>query len=320
MAWRDLLLAIVLVASAASGCVGDAAPRAPASLYEKVELLGVVGPEEVERLNLSDARETGLLQASLDALVGIHEVHRRTFQEGQIPGAFDESRYVYLKFREPTSVELPRLQGGETRAIEEGYLVLNGTQLSGNVVLDGPTRGEFTSDYDEAELARLADETIERDGPQGTYTFVWVQGSERTHPPPEQRETCTYLWDHRVNTTTERIEYRAEGYDFDPADVTKLVAFDHFDETRQCPEAMHLDASPDTLTTGMGAYGNLTLAHAANGTVQVGDRGWVGAGENLTVTYREPVDDEQADRDRWVNGSFTVHNFGEWPRRGLEAG
>lgn len=98
------------------------------------------------------------------------------------------------------------------------------------------------------------------------------------------------------------------------------MAFDHFDENRQCPEAMHLAASPDTVTTRMGTYGNLTLRHADNGSVHVEDRGWLGAGENVTVTYSQRVHDEEADRDRWVNGSFTVEHFGEWPRRGLEAG
>lgn len=319
MPWRDLLLGVALVASALSGCIGEPTPKAPPNLSGKVQVIGVAGPGEVERLNVSLARETGLLQASLDALVGVHDVHRRTFWEGEIAGAFDESRYVYLRFHEPTPVELPRLRGGETRSIEEAYLVFDGNQLSGNVVLDGATRGEFTSDYGEDELARLADETIQRQQPQGTYTFVWVEGSERTRPPPEQGEACSYLWDHRIDPAREQIEYRADAYDLDPANVTKLVAFDHLDETSQCPEAVHLDTGTETVTTRMGAYGNLTLVHGANGTVQVGeDR--LSAGENLTVTYSERVRDEQADRDRWMNGSFTVHHFGEWPRRGLEAG
>lgn len=142
--------------------MGDPGPSAPSHLYEKVELLEAHMDEGTRELNLSDANETGLTQAALDALVGIHGVHQRAFKEGQIPAAFGDSDYLHLAFREPTPVHFPLFRKGETRVVEHVYLIPNGTPEAGNVVLDGPTRGEFTSDYDEDHLWGRVVETLER--------------------------------------------------------------------------------------------------------------------------------------------------------------
>lgn len=147
--------------------------------------------------------------------------------------------------------------------------------------------------------------------PDGTYQLAWIEGTERLEPPPDSYGVCDVLYDHGVDVPNRTLIYRADGYDFDPVNVSRVVAWDIWEHPSSCPLVYQLQTNLDHATEQVGAYGALEVTFEENGTLNVeGDR-WLAPGENTTIVYSERVEEEG--RERWRNGTIHVWHFDGWP-------
>ncbi len=154
------------------------------------------------------------------------------------------------------------------------------------------------------------------DEPDGTYQLAWIEGTERLEPPPEGYGVCDVLYDHGVDVSNRTLTYRADGYAFEPANVSSMVAWDIWDHPSSCPLVYRLQANVDQDTQQVGAYGTLQVAFEDNGTLMVKEDVWLEPGQNTTIAYNERVEEEG--RERWRNGTIHVWHFDGWPTDRLQ--
>jgi len=146
---------------------------------------------------------------------------------------------------------------------------------------------------------------------EGDVLLVTVEGSQTASPTAG---VCDVRFSHDVNTANRRLSYDAQRYRFDPANVSRLASFAHFRENR-CPNAYTLVPDQEAITRRIGDYGNLTIAFADNGTVNVDGRTWLSPGGNVTFDYNETVENEYETYE--AHGDVEVTHHGSWPRSSL---
>lgn len=157
----------------------------------------------------------------------------------------------------------------------------------------------------------------EQDGgePNGTYRLAWVHGDEQVDPP--HSGACDVRFNHRVLPAERSIEYLDDIYDFDPANVSRMIAFDVWEHPADCPVAYRLNPNAVNVSAELGGYGTLELSFEANDTLNVDDERWLAPGENVSLSYNTST---QADgTPQWRNGTITVAYVDDWPRSGLHA-
>lgn len=168
----------------------------------------------------------------------------------------------------------------------------------------------------EREIHTLANDVTDTSRSQDEYWMVWIHGNETDER--KNQAVCSRLPpDYRIDRANESVVYENRSYDFEPANVTTLLAFDHEDRSSQCAEAEHLVANPqDAHPQAMGEYGTLSLTVREDGTVLV-DGKQVSLGETAEVTYEgTPPDPDKLH----VDGRFLVENLGAWDQQRLEPG
>lgn len=312
------LLAVALLTVALTGCVGEPSQGPDlADLGAELTVHTEAGPC---RIPTSIAQETGLLVVASDAIAGIQGVHKRAFLDGQIQEILDESRYVHVAFPQNTTVELPSYPEVEARSFSDLYLIWNTTAGVDNVLSSG---GEYGTTYPMELVEDRAREAIRAACPdgqgaaEGPYRLARIHGEERLEPQPESYDACDIRFDHSVDVENRTLVYRAEGYAFDPANVSRMVAATIWDRPSQCPEVYQLFPNVNRATLDVGVYGPLNVSFEQNGTLHVADERWLGPGEDTTITYSERV--EEDGRERWRNGTIHVAYFEGWPRSGIQA-
>lgn len=312
-----LALTVALLAASLAGCL-DRPPEGP-DLAALGTALTVHIDEGACRVPMTIAEETGLLEAASDAIARIHNVHRRAFVPGQVEAILDESRYVQVRFPPNTTIELPSYPETNATQFDDLYLIWNTTAEVDNVLSNG---GEYGTTYPMGQLEEHARAAVERacpggpnvDEPDGTYRLAWIYGEEQVDPPPPG--VCDVRFDHGIDVANRTLVYRADGYGFDPANVSRMIAFDVWERPSQCPAAYRLAPNVDNATGSFGDHGSFEVSFAANGTVNVDGQRWLGPGETTTITYSRQV--EQEGRERWRNGTIHVERFAGWPRSELE--
>lgn len=147
------------------------------------------------------------------------------------------------------------------------------------------------------------------------YWMVWVDGDQRRDPPPGY--VCSIVFDHTVDADNQTVAYSNDTYAFYPDEVAYLVAFDLWEQVSSCPKAYSLHTGHQALTERMGAYGNLTLDPAPNGSILLEPGTWLHPGQQASYTYQ--ATERSGGQSRDVTGWFNVTHLGAWPQDGLAA-
>ncbi len=148
---------------------------------------------------------------------------------------------------------------------------------------------------------------------EGEYWIVWVEGEQHLDPPAQY--ICSVAYDHDIDVANRTLEYSNHTYDIDPANVTYVVAFDVWEPSSSCPTAYRLHPGLQPLSQAMGAFGNLTLEPAANGSIMLEPGTWLHPGQQASYTYEatKRMDGDAHEATGW----FNVTHLGAWPQAGL---
>lgn len=153
-------------------------------------------------------------------------------------------------------------------------------------------------------------------GEPSTYELVRVEGNETHEPPPGY--VCDVAFDHSIVEDQERLLYNEATYNLtDPAFV---IAFDHFDESTDCPLVYRLETGFQAVTVEMGRFGNLTLVPRETGSVVVNAGSAeheLRTGGQHTEVYNDTYENDEGQQVN-VTGRFVVDHLGTWPTEGLE--